>query len=199
MPRAQQPPPPTPTAADLQAPDSVNDVLLDAAVQTEPKPKEKLNIDDYRRLNRRATQNGMYTGMFGGAGLAFVASRFGVGKNGLALTFLLSATGISFFTTRSIINQSLGEHYSALRAQREPKAPGGGSFFPDTAGGDEAISTKDKEEETTPRDRLREELLGLGKQPRERTRWAKGRGLDGEVEEEAEMRDTYLRPGVPRT
>jgi hypothetical protein len=33
---------------------------------------------------------------------------------------------------------------------------------------------------------------------RERRRWAKGHGLEGEVEEEAEMRDAYLRPGVPR-
>ncbi|TXT13734.1 hypothetical protein VHUM_01101 [Vanrija humicola] len=196
--RAQQPPAPTPTAADLQAPDSVNDVLVDAAAaRADPKPRDKLNIDQYRQLNRRATQNGMYAGMAGGAGLAFVASRFGLGKNGIVLTFLLSATGISFLTTRSIINESLGEHYKALRAAREPQAPSGGAYFSDTAGGDAAIATQTTDE--APRDRLREELLGLGKQPRERTHWAKGRGLEGEVEEEAEMRDTYLRPGVPRT
>ena len=44
---------------------------------------------------------------------------------------------------------------------------------------------------------LKDELrtLGMGK---ERTRWGKGRGLSGEVEEEGEMRDTFFRPGVPR-
>ncbi|WVQ98525.1 hypothetical protein IAU59_005651 [Kwoniella sp. CBS 9459] len=32
----------------------------------------------------------------------------------------------------------------------------------------------------------------------QRTRWAKGRGLEGEVEEENEMRDPYAAPGQPR-
>ncbi|OCF35295.1 hypothetical protein I316_02841 [Kwoniella heveanensis BCC8398] len=32
----------------------------------------------------------------------------------------------------------------------------------------------------------------------QRTRWAKGRGLEGEVEEEGEMRDPYAAPGQPR-
>lgn len=41
------------------------------------------------------------------------------------------------------------------------------------------------------------ELERLGK-AKDRTRWAKGRGLDGEVEEEPEMRDTFFRPGTPR-
>jgi hypothetical protein len=44
---------------------------------------------------------------------------------------------------------------------------------------------------------LKAELRDLGK-ARGRTRWGKGRGLDGEVEEEGEMRDTFFRPGVPR-
>jgi hypothetical protein len=41
------------------------------------------------------------------------------------------------------------------------------------------------------------DLASLGK-AKVRTRWAKGRGLEGEVEEESEMRDTFFRPGVPR-
>lgn len=41
------------------------------------------------------------------------------------------------------------------------------------------------------------ELANLGRK-KERTRWAKGKGLSGEVEEEPEMRDTFFRPGTPR-
>jgi hypothetical protein len=44
---------------------------------------------------------------------------------------------------------------------------------------------------------LKDELRSLG-MAKERTRWGKGRGLVGEVEEEGEMRDTFFRPGVPR-
>jgi hypothetical protein len=44
---------------------------------------------------------------------------------------------------------------------------------------------------------MKRELKNLGRE-RRRTRWGKGRGLDGEVEEEGEMRDTFFRPGVPR-
>ena len=42
-----------------------------------------------------------------------------------------------------------------------------------------------------------DDLASLGK-AKARTRWAKGRGLEGEVEEESEMRDTFFRPGVQR-
>lgn len=41
------------------------------------------------------------------------------------------------------------------------------------------------------------ELANLGRK-KDRTRWAKGKGLSGEVEEEVEMRDTFFRPGTPR-
>ena len=41
------------------------------------------------------------------------------------------------------------------------------------------------------------ELANLGRK-KDRTRWAKGKGLSGEVEEEVEMRETFFRPGTPR-
>ncbi|WWD15738.1 hypothetical protein CI109_100160 [Kwoniella shandongensis] len=44
---------------------------------------------------------------------------------------------------------------------------------------------------------IRDELARLGRAP-ERKRWAKGKGLEGEVEEENEMRDPYALPGLPR-
>lgn len=46
--------------------------------------------------------------------------------------------------------------------------------------------------------RIAAELRNLGTGSAERSRWTKGRGLAGEVEEEPEMRDTFMRPGVPR-
>ncbi|WWC69672.1 uncharacterized protein I206_103615 [Kwoniella pini CBS 10737] len=48
---------------------------------------------------------------------------------------------------------------------------------------------------------LQDELAKLGKLPKiqqQRTRFPKGRGLEGEVEEENEMRDPYATPGQPR-
>ncbi|WVW83366.1 hypothetical protein I302_105385 [Kwoniella bestiolae CBS 10118] len=49
------------------------------------------------------------------------------------------------------------------------------------------------------RGNVRDELAKLGgKVPQQRTRYPKGRGLEGEVEEENEMRDPYATPGQPR-
>ncbi|KAK8869986.1 hypothetical protein IAR55_000556 [Kwoniella newhampshirensis] len=49
------------------------------------------------------------------------------------------------------------------------------------------------------RDRMiRDDLARLGQSVPERKRWAKGKGLEGEVEEENEMRDPYSLPGLPR-
>ncbi|WWC85285.1 uncharacterized protein L201_000147 [Kwoniella dendrophila CBS 6074] len=46
---------------------------------------------------------------------------------------------------------------------------------------------------------IREELAKLNQRiPQQRTRYPKGRGLEGEVEEENEMRDPYATPGQPR-
>jgi hypothetical protein len=76
-----------------------------------------------------------------------------------------------------------------------PRAPdGGGYMLSDQAHTDSSsdyIPQKTKDEE------LKDELRTLGMR-KERSRWGKGRGLSGEVEEEGEMRDTFFRPGVPR-
>lgn len=88
-------------------------------------------------------------------------------------------------------------------------APGGGSFLGDAAGGDASALTSvaaatavpgTEPRQEDPRSRLVRELDKIPTvwDTRERRRWAKGHGLEGEVEEEAEMRDAYLRPGVPR-
>jgi hypothetical protein len=135
-------------------------------------------------------------------------------KNGLVLTFLrtlpppgcltlVSSTAISFLITRGIITQTLGAHYAALKAAREPVAPAGGAFMDDVAGGDSGAPKTGKVEQAEPLDARSRVLQELGQvrtvnMPRERTVWTKGRGLAGEVEEEEEMRDGYLRPGVPR-
>jgi hypothetical protein len=103
----------------------------------------------------------------------------------------VGGTGISFLTTRTIINSSLGEHYAQLRAAQAAQT---GNLLGDGAVGD---AHQPLEEKVDPRAQLARDLSNIGG-PRERTRWTKGRGLEGEVEEEAELRDTYHRPGVPR-
>ncbi|GMK55448.1 hypothetical protein CspeluHIS016_0205040 [Cutaneotrichosporon spelunceum] len=149
-----------------------NDTLQDAAAPETPAAPKIRTIEDLRRLNRRATQNGMYAGVLGGG-------------------VLVGGTGISFLTTRSIINNTLGEHYAQLRAAQAART---GNMLNDKAIGD---THQPLEEEVDPRVQLARDLSNIGA-PRERTRWTKGRGLEGEVEEEDELRDTYHRPGVPR-
>ncbi|BEJ01005.1 hypothetical protein CcaverHIS631_0508620 [Cutaneotrichosporon cavernicola] len=114
----------------------------------------------------------------------------GISKNGLMLTFILGGTGISFLTTRSIIHTSLGEHYAQLKKAQDART---GNLLGDEAIGD----THPVEKVVDARAQLARDLSNIGT-PRERTRWTKGRGLEGEVEEEDELRDTYIRPGVPR-
>ncbi|CAK9780858.1 hypothetical protein CC85DRAFT_285921 [Cutaneotrichosporon oleaginosum] len=168
------------------------DTLHDAAAPTAPPQPKIRSMDDLRRLNRRATQEGMYAGVLGGGVMAFIGKRLGLSKNGLVLTFILGGTGISFLTTRTIINSSLGEHYAQLRAAQAART---GNLLGDGAVGD--ARPVELEERVDARAQLARDLSAIGG-PRERTRWTKGRGLDGEVEEEAELRDTYHRPGVPR-
>lgn len=70
--------------------------LVDAAAPPAPPPKIR-GIEDLRRLNRRATQEGMYAGVLGGGVLSksadavrcrrmAVGRRHGVGAGGLAAT-----------------------------------------------------------------------------------------------------------------
>lgn len=132
--------------------------------------------------------------------LAWLAKRAGLNKNGLVVTFLcasgwvrqltpVGSTGISFLLTRTIINRELGEHYAQRRAAATPKAEDGSPLMLDPYA---PPPVRDD-----PRSRLTRELEDVGK-PKPRTRFTKGVGLAGEVEEEEEMRDKYLRPGVPR-
>lgn len=129
-------------------------------------------------------------------------------KNGLVLTFLrtsrtintdlVSSTGISFLFTRQTIRAALGNHHNVMAAARAPVAPGGGSYLEDKVVGDAPASAEEQKQD--PRSQLAKDLSAIKtvSQPRERTKWVKGRGLDGEVEEEEEMKDRYFRPGVPR-
>lgn len=95
-----------------------------------------------------------------------------------------------------MIRSALGEHYDYIHARQE--AAGG---LADRADGDaplppvSPLAPADADAER--RRALAEELSNLGK-PRPRTMFTKGKGLDGEVEEQQEMVDPYLRSGVPR-
>lgn len=108
----------------------------------------------------------------------------------------VSSTGISFLTTRAMIRSALGEHYDYIQSRQE--ATGG---LTDKADGDSPLPPisplAPRDEEAERRRKLAEELSNLGK-PRPRTMYTKGRGLEGEVEEQQEMVDPYMRSGVPR-
>lgn len=108
----------------------------------------------------------------------------------------VSSTGISFLTTRHMIRSALGEHYDYIQSRQE--ATGG---LRDRAEGDSPLPPVSPLAPTDPdaerRRKLAEELSNLGK-PRPRTMFTKGKGLEGEVEEQQEMVDPYLRSGVPR-
>ncbi|WRT66936.1 uncharacterized protein IL334_003901 [Kwoniella shivajii] len=68
-------------------------------------------------------------------------------------------------------------------------------------GGPETITGRTQQQGQGQGGRMRgsvqDELNKIG-QPPQRTRWAKGKGLEGEVEEENEMRDPYATAGQPR-
>ncbi|KAL7422180.1 hypothetical protein Q5752_002825 [Cryptotrichosporon argae] len=187
------PSPPSTSPAALPARPS----LASAVAGTGP-----ASLDDYKRLNRRATQWGMYAGVAGGGVLGWAAHRSGRGgKNGATLAFLLGGTTVSYLTSHYLLSVSLASLYAApalpIDALSDLAAP---SPAPGPA---HTLSAPPADAAPAPDDaraQLTQQLRGLqtvGKQ-RERTRWAKGVGLDGEVEEEGEMRDTWFRPGIPR-
>lgn len=94
-----------------------------------------------------------------------------------------------------MLQNRLSEVVAKANDAKLPRDPmGGGLMVLDKAQTDHStdlVSVKSDDEI------MREELRNLG-MDRRRTRWGKGRGLDGEVEEEVELRDTFFRPGVPR-
>ncbi|WVR05004.1 hypothetical protein IAU60_002016 [Kwoniella sp. DSM 27419] len=233
-----------------------------------------LTMEDYKRLNRRTTERGMFTGLLGGGLLTYALKRLvpktrALSRNALTLTFIFSSAFISYSTSRGLLISEILK----VRAQARAKAIANGDLpdgsgpdsFPDSTPGfgtspSELRSPEREAQRGSPspftppgygrnddRDRqaspgreshaqgmpvpvpgsasgsgpgagqaqaqtqargqrpeggyaggnVRDELARLG-QPRERTRWAKGKGLEGEVEEENEMRDPYATPGQPR-
>jgi len=114
------------------------------------------------------------------------------GPTPAVLTHSVSSTCISYFTSHTLLTRELARIRSIARLRALPQAPDGtGPILPDIT----AVGEIHKDEK--PKTDVERELERLGRE-KERTRWAKGRGLDGEVEEEGEMRDTFFRPGVPR-
>jgi hypothetical protein len=94
-----------------------------------------------------------------------------------------------------MVQNRLQEVVAKANDAKLPRAPdGGGYMLSDQAHTD---SSSDLVLHKTEEQSLKDELRTLGMQ-KERSRWGKGVGLSGEVEEEGEMRDTFFRPGVPR-
>lgn len=94
-----------------------------------------------------------------------------------------------------MLQNRLSEVVAQAKDAALPRDPmGGGLMVLDNAHTDHStdLTSVRSDEEM-----VKDELRNLGRD-RRRTRWGKGRGLDGEVEEEVELRDTFFRPGVPR-
>jgi hypothetical protein len=130
------------------------------------------------------------------------SSTLGQANDVVAMTLSLS------YTTFSHLSSTV--HSARLKAQHAalPRTEDGQVILPDPA----LQSDKDRYAapievpvghmtlgaQTDERERgVTAELANLGRK-KDRTRWAKGKGLSGEVEEEVEMRDTFFRPGTPR-
>lgn len=110
----------------------------------------------------------------------------------------VSSTFVSYFTSHTLLVRELGELRARAAQRALPQAPdGGGVILPDTIAIGDKPTESLVETKTPAGGTVMEELKDLGKK-KDRTRWAKGQGLVGEVEEEGEMRDTWFRPGVPR-
>jgi len=108
---------------------------------------------------------------------------------------LVTASSLSYGISQSLVQTRLQEVVAKANDAKLPRAPdGGGYMLSDQAHTD---SSSDYIQEKTKDEELKDELRTLGMR-KERSRWGKGRGLSGEVEEEGEMRDTFFRPGVPR-
>lgn len=111
------------------------------------------------------------------------------------LTCIVTSSLLSYGISQSLLQNGLSEVVTRAKDARLPRDPGGGGLMVlDNAKTDHSTDLVNVQSDE---ERMREELRNLGSD-RRRTRWGKGRGLDGEVEEEVELRDTFFRPGVPR-
>ncbi|WVO16955.1 hypothetical protein L204_104641 [Cryptococcus depauperatus] len=190
-----------------------------------------MTLEDYRRLNAKTTERGIFTGLFGGGLLTYLVNRFKPtppSRNALVLTFLLSSSFISYSTSRALLVSSILQIRAKARAQAmangeyrdsaEPRSSD--NLFDITGMGDspsslaspeasgfghvndnsgiQTVDNGSKWGQPEPRGRVIDELARSGTRPPERMRYSKGKGLEGDVEEESEMRDPYALPGLPR-
>ncbi|KAL0250228.1 hypothetical protein I308_102401 [Cryptococcus tetragattii IND107] len=93
-----------------------------------------MTLEDYRNLNRQTTRRGMLTGLIGGGLLTYLVKRFKStppSRNGLALTFLLSSSFISYSTSRALLLSYILQVRAKARSQamangelQDPATPG---------------------------------------------------------------------------
>ncbi|OXG38616.1 hypothetical protein C359_00605 [Cryptococcus neoformans Bt120] len=93
-----------------------------------------MTLEDYRNLNRQTTHRGMLTGLIGGGVLTYLVKRFKPTpptRNGLALTFLLSSSFISYSTSRALLLSHILQIRAKARSQamtngelQDPATPG---------------------------------------------------------------------------
>jgi hypothetical protein len=117
-----------------------------------------------------------------------------------ALTYAVSLALSLSYTTFSHLSLAIAAaRHKAVQASL-PRTEDGQIILPDGSISEDAYAASEPMPVHTLANQgapLDADLARLGKK-KDRTRWAKGKGLVGEVEEEPEMRDTFFRPGTPR-
>ncbi|KAI9638509.1 uncharacterized protein MKK02DRAFT_42906 [Dioszegia hungarica] len=178
-----------------------------------PQASDVLTDADYRKMRTQAfSARSILPPLFGSAAIGLIspklfktkAANVGIVRTGM---FTLSMALSLSYTTFQHLSSTI--HAARLKAQHQalPRTDDGQVILPDgSTRGDldryapppELVGHQTLGAKTDERERgVTAELASLGRK-KDRTRWAKGRGLSGEVEEEEEMRDTFFRPGTPR-
>ncbi len=99
----------------------------------------------------------------------------------------MSGAGISYFSSQQLLSTELAKIRAKSLARIQPQAESGGALLSDSAFMDDAQPALS--------DPIPNEPDRTPIQPAGRTR----RDAHGEVEGEAQMWDTYSRPGIPRS
>ncbi|EIW69487.1 hypothetical protein TREMEDRAFT_62348 [Tremella mesenterica DSM 1558] len=127
------------------------------------------SVYDYRKLNMKSTEVGMWAGIVFGAGVTWVTKRFApfpVGRNGLYLTFILSASSLSFLISTRLLRTGLADLNRRPDIKDKDDNLAEETFEPHTPQHDPAPGSDVRFEPVI---------------------------LQGE-----EMRDPFFRPGIPR-
>ncbi len=105
----------------------------------------------------------------------------------------VSGAGVSYYSSQALLASELAKIRIKAIAGLQPQAETGGALLADPR--KPALTPLAQEPQRSEETRV---TTRVPMQSQRGRGYAKGKGLEGEVEEEGEMRDTYSWPGVPR-